>query len=157
VNAVPKRTTNDPSPLHPAPHTFILTGTGVARKALREDAHRFAASGLDPRRHPGALAAMSSTPQPATQMQVSPTQYLNNQQCLRRSSARMRDQSRRRPSQGLGVELVQQLLEGFFSCPAGRRHSVKIDRRLLYRASSSGTINLPPPRVRRRCPALHGD
>jgi hypothetical protein len=45
---------------------FIFTGTVAARKALREVSHRFAASGLDPRRHPGALAAMSSTPQPAT-------------------------------------------------------------------------------------------
>jgi hypothetical protein len=46
--------------------------TVVARKAPRPEAHRFAASGLDPRRHPGVLAAMSSTPQPATQIQVSP-------------------------------------------------------------------------------------
>jgi hypothetical protein len=55
-----------------SPSAFIFTGTGVARRALREDAHRFAASGLDPRRHPGALAAMSLMPQPATQIQVSP-------------------------------------------------------------------------------------
>jgi hypothetical protein len=43
-------------------HPLILTGTVVARKALRHEAHRSAASGLDPRRHPGALAGMSSTP-----------------------------------------------------------------------------------------------
>jgi hypothetical protein len=43
-------------------------------------------------------------------------------------------QSRRRPSQVLRMELVQQLLEGLFSCPTGRRHSVKIDRCLLDRA-----------------------
>ena len=67
------------------------------------------------------------------------------------------DQSHRRPSLVLRLEPVQQLLEGFFSCPTGHRHGLKIDRRLLYRVSFSGTINLPPPRVRRRCPALHGD
>jgi hypothetical protein len=37
------------------------------------EAHRFAASGLDPRRHPGALAAMSSMPQPATSNPRLPT------------------------------------------------------------------------------------
>jgi hypothetical protein len=46
-------------------------------------------------------------------------------------------------------------LEGFFSCDAGHRHGLKIDRRLLYRTCSSGAINLPPPRFRRRCPALY--
>jgi hypothetical protein len=118
---------------------LIFTGTVVARKALPEVPHRFAASGLDPRRHLGVLAAMSSTPHPA----------------FTRST--IQDQSRHWPSQVFGMELVQQLLEGFLSCPAGHRHGLKIDRRLLYRALSSGTINLPPPRVRRRCPALHDD
>jgi hypothetical protein len=58
-------------PLHPEHPTFIFTGTVVARKALRQQAHRFAASELDPRRHPGVWAAMSSTPQPATQIPLS--------------------------------------------------------------------------------------
>jgi hypothetical protein len=70
VNGLP---TSHP-PLHPDPQhpTFIFTGTVVARKALREVPHRFAASELDPRRLPGSLAAMSSRPQPATQIPVSP-------------------------------------------------------------------------------------
>jgi hypothetical protein len=51
--------------------SLILTGTVVARKALREVPHRFAASGLDPLRHPGVLAAMSSMPQPATHIPLS--------------------------------------------------------------------------------------
>jgi hypothetical protein len=59
------------------------------------------------------------------------------------------------PSQVFSMELVQELLEGLSSCPIGRRHGVKIDRRLHYRASSSSTINLPPPGVRWRCPELH--
>ena len=67
------------------------------------------------------------------------------------------DQSHQGPSQGLGVELVQQLLEGIFSCPAGHRHGLKIDRRLRYRACSPGAINLPPPRLRRGRPVLHDD
>ena len=41
-------------------------------------AHRFAASGLDPPLHPGVLAAMSSTPQPAPQI-GSPFAPLNHQ------------------------------------------------------------------------------
>jgi hypothetical protein len=49
----PEQTTQPP---------LILTGPAVARKALREVPHRFAASGLDPLRHPGVLAAMSSAP-----------------------------------------------------------------------------------------------
>jgi hypothetical protein len=69
----------------------------------------------------------------------------------------VQDQSHRRPSLVLRLEPVQQLLEGFFSCPTGHRHGLKIDRRLLYRVSFSGTVNLPPPRVRRRRPALHGN
>jgi hypothetical protein len=72
-------------------------------------------------------------------------------------TARLKISSHRRPSLVLRLEPVQQLLEGFFSCPTGHRHGLKIDRRLLYWVSFSGTINLPPPRVRRRCPALHGD
>jgi hypothetical protein len=59
VNGLPTRPPAPPRPQHP---TFIFTGTVVARKALRQQAHRFAASGLDRRRHPGVLAAMSSTP-----------------------------------------------------------------------------------------------
>jgi hypothetical protein len=121
--------------------TFIFTGTIVARKALRPEAHRFAASGLDPRRHPGVLASMSSTPRPAAST-------TNEQTTAQRRT--MQDQSRRRPSQVFSMELVQQLLEGFLSCPAGHRHGLKIDRRLLYRALSSGTINLPLPRFRER-------
>jgi hypothetical protein len=46
--------------------------TVVVRKALREEPHRFAASELDPRRHPGVWAPMSSTPQHAPQIPVSP-------------------------------------------------------------------------------------
>src|SRR5580700_10111732 len=46
----------------------IFTGPVVARKALRKEPHRFAASGLDPLRHPGVLAPMSSPPQPAPQI-----------------------------------------------------------------------------------------
>jgi hypothetical protein len=65
--------------------------------------------------------------------------------------------SRQGPSQVLGVELVQQLLEGFPSCPTGHRHGLKIDRRLLYRACSPGAINLPSPRLRRGGPVLHDD
>jgi hypothetical protein len=52
--------------------------------------------------------------------------------------------SHRRPSLVLRLEPVQQLLEGFFSCPTGHRHGLKIDRRLLYWVSLSGAINLPP-------------
>jgi hypothetical protein len=60
------------------------------------------------------------------------------------------------PSQALsGVELVQQLPEGFLACPAGDRHGLKIDRRLHYRAYSAGAINLPPPRLRWGRPVLH--
>jgi hypothetical protein len=62
-----------------------------------------------------------------------------------------------RDSHLFSMELVQQLLEGLFSCPIGCRHGVKIDRRLLYRAPPSGTINLPPPRLRRGRPVLHDD
>jgi hypothetical protein len=113
---------------------LMFTWTVVARKALREVPHRFAASGLDPRRHPGVLAAMPSTPQPATQIP------------LTRST--VQDQSRRRPSQVLSTELVQKLLEGLSPCPTRGRHGRKIGRRLLYRALSSGTINLPLPRLR---------
>jgi hypothetical protein len=131
---------------HPSPSRVKPCGKCRTASRLR---------GLTPRRHPGVLAAMFSTPQPAPQIQVAATRCLNNQQCLRRSSARMRDQSRRRPSQVFSMELVQQLLEGFLSRLTGHRHGLKISRRLLYRASSPGTINLPPPRVRRRCPALH--
>jgi hypothetical protein len=41
------------------------------------------------------------------------------------------------------------------SLPAlGRRHGVKIDRRLHYRTCSPGAINLPPPRLGRRSPVL---
>jgi hypothetical protein len=67
----------------------------------------------------------------------------------------VQDQSRRWPSQVLRLELVQQLLEGLSSRPAGRHHGVKTDRRLFYRALSSGTINLPLPRFRGRCPVLY--
>jgi hypothetical protein len=67
------------------------------------------------------------------------------------------DPSHQGPSQALGVELVQQLLEGFLSCPAGHRHGLKIDRRLRYRACSPSAINLPPPRLRRGRPVLHDD
>jgi hypothetical protein len=35
--------------------------------------------------------------------------------------------------QAFGTELVQQLPEGLFSCPTGRRHGLEIHRRLLYR------------------------
>ena len=65
-------------PAPPRAPPSIFTGTVVARKALREDAHRFAASGLDPFLHPGALAAMSSTPQPAARI-GSPFAPLNHQ------------------------------------------------------------------------------
>jgi hypothetical protein len=58
VNGLP-RTTREPSPLHPEPPIFIFTGTIVPRKALREVPHRFAASELDPHRHPGDLAAIN--------------------------------------------------------------------------------------------------
>jgi hypothetical protein len=54
------------------PPPFIFTGTVVARKALRPEVHRFAASELDPGRHPGVSAPMSSTPQPAPQIPVFP-------------------------------------------------------------------------------------
>jgi radical SAM superfamily enzyme YgiQ (UPF0313 family) len=67
----------------------------------------------------------------------------------------LRGPSHQRQWQVFGAELIQQLLEGFFSCDAGHRHGLKIDRRLLYRACSSGAINLPPPRFRRRCPVLY--
>jgi hypothetical protein len=55
----------------------------------------------------------------------------------------------------LRLELVQKLPEGHFSCPTGRHHRGKKDWRLLNRVRSSGAINLPPPRVRRRCSELH--
>ena len=38
------------------------------------------------------------------------------------------DPSHQRPRQAFGMELVQQLLEGSFSCPAGRRHALEIHR-----------------------------
>jgi hypothetical protein len=53
------------------------------------------------------------------------------------------------------MELVQELLERFLSCLTGRGHRRKKRRGLRDRASSSSTINLPPPRVRRGSPALH--
>jgi hypothetical protein len=47
------------------------------------------------------------------------------------------DPSHQGPSQALlGVEPVQQLFEGFLTCPAGHRHGLKIDRRVHYRACS---------------------
>lgn len=61
---------NPPKRYHHRP--FIFTGTAVARKALPQEAHCCAASGLDPRRHPGALASMLSMPEHATQIPVSP-------------------------------------------------------------------------------------
>ena len=67
VNGLPTQTTNQPSPSSPqtpSTPTSIFTRTVVAHKALRQVPHRFGASGLDPRRQPGVLAAMSSTPQP---------------------------------------------------------------------------------------------
>jgi hypothetical protein len=68
-----------------------------------------------------------------------------------------RGRSRRGPLHALGIELLQELLEAFLSSPAGHRHGLKIDRRVRYRAWSSGAINLPPPWFRRRCPVLHDD
>src|SRR5207245_8901992 len=56
-----------------------------------------------------------------------------------------------------GEELIQQLLEGLFARPSGRRRSVEIDRRLLDGVDISGPVNLPPPCLWRRCPVLHHD
>jgi hypothetical protein len=61
------------SQIKTSPPPFIFTGTIVARKAPRQRTHRFAASGLDPLRHPGVLAAMSSTPQPAARIPLPPS------------------------------------------------------------------------------------
>jgi hypothetical protein len=96
----------------------------------------------------GAVAGIASI---AASLTVSQIIYLAATQ----SRCTVQDQSPRRPSQVFSMELVQQLLEGFLSCPAGHRHGLKIDRRLLYRALSSGAINLPLPRFRGRCSVLY--
>src|SRR5258705_6737480 len=75
--------------------------------------------------------------------------------CARKRVIQRWLRSRRRELQVLRLKLVQKLLEGHFSCPTGPRHRGKKDRCLLNRVRSSSTINLPPPRVRRRCSELH--
>src|SRR5262249_57081446 len=57
----------------------------------------------------------------------------------------------------LGEELIQQVLEGLFARPPGRRGGVEIDRRLLDGVDISGPVNLPPPCLWSRCPVLHHD
>ena len=51
-----------------------------------------------------------------------------------------------------GEELIQQLVEGLFARPSGRRRSVVLDG-----VDISGPVNLPPPCLWRRCPVLHHD
>src|SRR5262249_49485346 len=50
-----------------------------------------------------------------------------------------------------------QLVEGLLTRPPRRRRSVEIDRWQLDRIDISGSVNLPPPRLWRRCPVLHHD
>ena len=55
----------------------------------------------------------------------------------------------------LGIELVEQPCERRLAGQTGRSSGLKIDRRLLHRASSSGAVDFPPPRIRKRSAMLH--